>query len=183
MLFAGSCFLASQLAGQNPDTPSLAEAARLNREQKKVAAKPGTVITNDTLNPAPASASPQATVPANQTPNAAKDTSQTDTAGSHATANSELSAQDTEKLKEEIAGLKQQLKDKQGELELLQRLLNLDRDAILSKPDSSHDAAGKAKLDSEQQELTLKEEEFAKLKAKLESIAPQDRADQTSPKP
>src|SRR5258708_33907636 len=59
--------LAGYLAGmpgaraQSDQGQSVAEAARKAREQKKTAAKPGTVITNDTLKPATPGTVQQAT--------------------------------------------------------------------------------------------------------------------------
>src|SRR5208282_4873498 len=55
LLVASASFLALHVAAQTPDSPSLGDAARQNREQKKIAAKPGAVITNDTLKPSTAS--------------------------------------------------------------------------------------------------------------------------------
>jgi len=183
MLIAGSSFLAIHVVAQNPDSPSIADAARVNREQKKVPAKPETVITNDTLNPAPAAGAPTVSSQTRGSAAAQASGNQTDSGSSNASTKSQLSPEDTARLKEEVAAIKVQLKDKQGEVELLKRLLSLDRDAVLSKPDSARDSAGKAKLESEQEELTLKEEEFAKLKAQLETIAPQGTADPTPPTP
>src|SRR5271157_5503215 len=51
-----ACFIALPLAAQDSQDTSVAEAARRAREQKKASAKPATVITNDTLTPAPSSA-------------------------------------------------------------------------------------------------------------------------------
>jgi hypothetical protein len=186
LLVAGPSFLALHLPAQTPDAPSLGDAARQNREQKKSAAKPGTVITNDTLKPsATADSSPASAQTASPATTPAPDNTATqgESTASNAPAKMELSAEDLKKLKDEVAAIKEQLKDKQAEVDLSQRLLNLDRDAIFSKPDPAHDTEGKAKLDAEQEELTQKQDELAKLKAKLESIAPAASADPTIPKP
>jgi hypothetical protein len=188
VLLAGCNFLALRLVAQNPQEPSIAEAARINREQKKSAPKTAPVITNDTFGtsasskpaaPAPAAAPALATQPGE---NLAQSLA-TDAKNSGTSAQPELSKEDADKLKAEIAAIKQELKDKQGEVELLQRLLNLDREAYYSKPDSSREADGKAKLDAEQDELTQKSQEFEKLKAKLQSIAPELTSTQAPPKP
>lgn len=180
VLYAATGLLATRLAAQNPPEPSIADAARRYREQKKSSPKTAPVITDDTFSRS-TSSKPPSTPPAGGTPqatqtqgNATQPTAAVmDTSSSTAPASPELSKDDAEKLKSEIAAIKQELKDKQGEVELLQRLLNLDRDAFLSKPDSSRDASGKAKLDAEQDELKQKSEEFEKLKAKLQTIAPE----------
>ena len=188
VLLAGSSFLAARLAAQAPQEPSIAEAARINREQKKSAPKTAPVITNDTFGTSASSkaaaAAPTAGVARTTQP--AENLSQnlaTEAKDSGTSAQPELSKEDADKLKAEIAAIKQELKDKQGEVELLQRLLNLDREAYYSKPDSSREADGKTKLDAEQDELTQKSQEFEKLKAKLQSIAPELTSAQTPPKP
>ena len=149
----GSSVFAIYLAAQTTQEPSIADAARQNREQKKSTAKPGSVITNDTLSPvtaapakpgapsspattsssAPAVAAPDAAIPA---------TASTDAAATNSAAQTTLSPEDKEKLKAEIDNIKQQLKESQGQVELLQRLYDLDKDALYSKPDPTRDTAG-----------------------------------------
>jgi hypothetical protein len=190
----GSSVFAIYLAAQTTQEPSIADAARQNREQKKSTAKPGSVITNDTLSPvtatparpgtpsspattsssAPAVAAPDAAIPA---------TASTDAAATNSAAQTTLSPEDKEKLKAEIDNIKQQLKESQGQVELLQRLYDLDKDALYSKPDPTRDTAGVEKLNSELDELKQKQEEFAKLKAELESIAPKELTEPAAPKP
>ena len=175
LVFVGLSAWGLQAAAQTPQEPSIADAARRNREEKKAPAKPGTVITNDTLSPTVSAPASTTTAPAQtaQSPNpSAPPLPGTESAAPGAEPKSTLTAEETEKLKTEISNMKQQVKEKQNEVDLLKRLLDLDREALYSKPDYSHDSDGKAKLNSEQEELTLKEEEFAKLKAKLLSIAP-----------
>jgi hypothetical protein len=176
LLTCSNC-LVIDLMAQTPQQPSIADAARQNREQKKSAPKSGNVITNDTLSPTSstvaattATAAPQ--VGANPA-NAAQAPAAAESAAPKTSAQPELSKEDAAKLKSEIATIQQELKDKQSAVELLQRLLNLDREALLSKPDSSRDTDGKAKLDAEQDELQQKSAEFEKLKAKLQSMAPE----------
>jgi hypothetical protein len=186
-LVIASCFLLSfQVLAQTTQEPSIADAARVAREQKKPSTRPGKVITNDSLtpsamSPASSNASPAQSAPA---PAASSDASNPGAISnaSAAPAQSELSPEDAEKLKTEIASLKQQFKDEQGEVALLKRLLELDKESYYSKTDYARDIEGKAKLDSEQDELKQKEEEFAKLKAKLESMAPQEIANPAPPK-
>jgi hypothetical protein len=185
-LFASSCFLAFPSVAQTPQEPSIADAARRNREQRKAAPKPATVITNDTFSPSSPTNSPATSATATS-PEAASSPDVTPAASSDAkptpastqTANSK---KDEEKLKAEIAALKQEVKDKQTEVDLAQRLLNLDREAFLTNPDNARDTAGKAKLDAQQNDLDQKTGELEKLKAKLQSIAPGQATEQAPPK-
>ncbi len=165
-----------QSAAQAPQEPSIADAARRNREEKKAPAKPGSVITNDTLSPSVSAPASTTGVPAQSTPGAnpaAPPTPGTEATPPEFQSKPGLTTEETEKLKTEVSSLKQLVKDKQGEVDVLRRLLDLDREALYSKPDYSRDADGKAKLESEQDELKQKEQEFSQLKAKLLSIAPQ----------
>jgi hypothetical protein len=197
LLTAGSSLLAIPLTAQTASPePSIADAARQAREQKKAAAKPEAVVTNDTLHPiaaapvsstaAPSAATHAASTAATMAPtaeNPAADSSVSDAAAPSASAQPALSPEDTEKLKSEIAAIKQQLKDKQGEMDVLQRLYDLDKESLYSKPDPTRDTAGIAKLSSEQDELKQKQEEFAKLKAELENVAPKELTEQAPPNP
>jgi hypothetical protein len=169
LVIAGFFLFSFQIAAQTTEEPSIADAARMNRGQKKASTQPGKVITNDSLNPTSSSPAPSgaSTPQPAQAPVASSD-------ASAASVQSALLPEDAEKLKSEIAGLKQQLKEQQGELELLKHLLQLDKESYYSKTDYARDTEAKAKLDSEQDELKQKEEEFAKLKAKLESLAPEE---------
>ncbi len=188
VLIATSSCVVIDLAAQTPQEPSIADAARQNRQQKKTSAKSGPVITNDTLSPSPTPSTPAATTStaapqaAPAINNSAQASTPAESAASQAPKQSELSKEDAEKLKAEIATIKQELKDKQNEVDLLQRLLNLDREALLSKPDPSRDVEGKAKIDAEQDDLDQKAAEFEKLKAKLQSLAPELTSSQTPPK-
>ena len=51
LLIAAATFVALGVRAQ--DEPSVADAARRSRQQKQAPAKPSSVITNDTLRPAP----------------------------------------------------------------------------------------------------------------------------------
>jgi hypothetical protein len=152
------CFIAVPLAAQDSQDTSVAEAARRTREQKKASAKPATVITNDTLAPAPVPASgAEPTPPAGQQPAAsATETSTT--------------PEEAEQKKKHIDDLKKELAALQGEVDMAQRSLSLDQDAYYSKPDFSNDKNGKAKLDAALADLKLKQDELAQLKAKLAEL-------------
>jgi hypothetical protein len=176
IFIASSFYLAMGVSAQTPDTPSIADVARQSREQKKATPKTATVITNDTLKPAPSqpvSAAPAAVV-APSTSSPATDGNSSNAASNTASAQPELSAEDSEKLKVEIAALKLQFKDKQNDVDLLQRLLKLDQDAVQSKPDSARDVDGQAKLEAELTELTQRRGELEALKTKLQSLTAED---------
>ncbi len=187
MLIAGSSFMAVSLIAQTPDAPSIADAARQNREQKKAAPKPAAVITNDTLSPA--STQPVKSTPASPAAPAATATapdssaSPSDASSNAASPSSESNAADSDKLKAELTALKQQFKDKQNEVDLLQRLLKLDQDAVQSKPDADRDADGKAKLEAELNDLKLKQGELDELKSKLMTMTSEDPTKPEEPKP
>jgi len=175
-----SALLATQLAAQDSQDTSVAEAARHAQEQKKSTPKSPKVITNDNL---PAAPKPDATTPSGtQAPDAATqsvpaaDTAAAPTAGTEAKAG-EAAANP------EVAALKRQIADQQKEVDLLLRLHALDQDAFLANPDHAKDPQGKAKLDTQQEEIHAKVAELAALKAKLDAIAPGESAKPPAPKP
>lgn len=154
---------------QPQDSQSVAEAARRAREKKKDSAKPATVITDDMLDvkmgdvqsavaeePKIAGAPEAANQSANGTANPAASDAKTQ------------AAQD--KLKKEIAAVKERLKDALADLDLLQRENRLDQDTYYSEPNFASDTAGKQKLDDEQQKMTDKRQEIDRLKTKLADL-------------
>jgi len=167
--------LAAFLAGmpvaraQNPQQESVAEAARRAREQKKNAPKPATVVTNDTLEPAgPAQAGASATGGTSGASMAVSTTPGNQQAADSSAAPSERDASANEATnKDEFSALKQEIADKQKEVDLAQRELALANDDFYSRPDYSSDTDGKAKLDAMKSGLTQKQDELAQLKAKL----------------
>ena len=155
---------------QSQDSQSVAEAARRAREKKKDSAKPAKVITDDTLDvkkgdvqsavaeePKIAGAPEAANQSANGTANPAAGDAKTQAASD-------------EKLKKEIAAVKERLKDALGDLDLLQRENRLDQDTYYSEPNFAGDTAGKQKLDDEQQKMSDKRQEIDRLKAKLADL-------------
>src|SRR5258708_3414150 len=70
----------------------------------------------------------------------------------------------------EIARLKERTKDAEKDLELAWRQAALDQDSFLSQPDYAHDAAGKAKLESEKQQINDKQQEVERLKTRLAAL-------------
>lgn len=172
------CVFAVVLAGaflpvafsQSQDSQSVAEAARRAREKKKDSAKPAKVITDDTLDvkkqdvqsavaeePKIAGAPEAANQSANGTANPAAGDAKTQAAND-------------EKLKKEVAAVKERLKDALGDLDLLQRENRLDQDIYYSQPNFAGDTAGKQKLDDEQQKMSDKRQEIDRLKAKLADL-------------
>ncbi len=162
------------LAAQDPQDASVADAARRTKEQKKSATKPAKVITNDSLPGAPAPRS----VPTDQ-PAASPE------AAAQPAANAETSAAGTDKAKTnpEVEALKQQIAEQQKQVDLLLRLYTLDQDTFQSNPDHSRDTQGKAKLDAQQEEIHAKVAEVARLKVKLDAIAPGEPAKVQPSKP
>ena len=162
---------------QGGQEQSVAEAARKAREQKKTAAKPSTVITNDTLKPATPATVQNAVAATESMPgtNAPASTDATAAAGAPAEtaepANTTSEAEAAKK-KAEIEALKLQVADKAKEMDLQQRELALANESYYSRPDFSKDPDGKAKLDAMQSDLAQKKDELAQLKAKLKALAP-----------
>jgi hypothetical protein len=174
--------LAACLAGmpnaraQSDQEQSVAEAARKAREQKKTAAKPTTVITNDTLKPATPATVQQAAAVTESIPGAdatASGDKATDTATATAAEPAKgPSEEEIAKKKAKIEALKQDVADKAKEVDLQQRALALANESYYSRPDFSKDPDGKAKLDTMQSDLAQKKDELAQLKAKLKELAP-----------
>jgi hypothetical protein len=175
-----SALLATQLAAQDSQDTSVAEAARHAQEQKKSTPKSPKVITNDNL---PAAPKPDATTPSGtQTPDAATQSVPAADTAAAPTAGTEAKAGDAA-ANPEVAALKRQIADQQKEVDLLLRLHALDQDAFLANPDHAKDPQGKAKLDTQQEEIHAKVAELAALKAKLDAIAPGESAKPPAPKP
>jgi chromosome condensin MukBEF ATPase and DNA-binding subunit MukB len=171
---------------QSQDSQSVAEAARRARERKKTEAKPVKVITDETLDVkkgdvqsavAEVPKMPGAPEPNAQSANNAPGANAPDS--SAATNGSE-----EEKLKKELAAVKEQLKQAQSDLDLLQREYRLDQDTFYSNVNYASDTAGKQKLDDEKQQISDKREEVERLKAKLADLQQALGAtESTAPKP
>jgi hypothetical protein len=157
-------FVALPLRAQDTQTDSVAEAARRARAQKKSAAKPATVITDDTLKPAPATQASNDNAAPAASPDAAAAPASAD-----AQTPAAQSTEEQEKKKAEIEALKQQVAAKQAELDLAQRQLTLDNDAYYGKPNYQDDRAGASKISAEQADVNQKKDELAALKAKLDA--------------
>jgi site-specific DNA-adenine methylase len=161
---ATAIFLGSNAIAQSQDSQSVAEAARRAREEKKkAAAKPARVITEDEVKPATPDASGAA--PASTATAAPSDASNAQAAGTSGATGSK-----DEKKAKEIAAVKEQIKQTQSDLDLLQRDQALQQDTYYSNPDYVHDTAGKAKLDGMKQQVSDKQQELDKLKAHLAEL-------------
>jgi len=155
---------------QSQDSQSVAEAARKARDKKKDAAKPAKVITEETLDVKKGDV--QSAVAEEDKIAGAPDAKaqQANTSINPAAANPTAQAAKDEKLKKELTAAKEQLKQALMDLDLLQRENRLDQDAYYSKPNYGSDAAGKQKLDDEQQQISGKRDEVERLKAKVADL-------------
>jgi hypothetical protein len=175
-----SGLLATQVAAQDSQDTSVADAARRAQEQKKSTPKSPKVITNDNL---PAAPKPDATTSSGtQTPDAATQSAPAADAAAVPAAATDAKVGDAA-ANPEVAALKRQIADQQKEVDLLLRLHALDQDAFLANPDHAKDPQGQAKLDTQQEEIHAKVAELAALKAKLDAIAPGESAKPPAPKP
>jgi len=160
---------------QDQQTPSVAEAARRAREQKKKPEKPARVISDDNLKPAPGPTSP----PDIQTAKATEPGVATEAAASVAAPATPAAEATPEEKKDaaaksaEAESMKAQLQALEKELDGLKRELPLERDNYYSKPDYEHDTAGKAKLDALLQQLTDKQQDVDALKTRLAAMLEQ----------
>lgn len=156
--------------GQSQDSQSVAEAARKAREKKKDAAKPAKVITDETLDVKKGDV--QSAVAEEPKIAGAEDSkAQATPAGANATpTNAAAKDEKKERLKKELTDLKEQVKQSLMDLDLLQRENRLDQDAYYSQPNYGSDTAGKQKLDDEKQQISDKQGDVARLKAKLADL-------------
>jgi len=169
---------------QSQDSPSVAEAARRARVQKKNSDKPAKVITDENLNvkegDVQSAAAGQLRMPGSPEPQAKP------AAGAQVAPAGEgpKKASEDERVAKERAALKAQIKETLTDLDLLHRERTLEQDTYFSNPDYVHDTAGKAKLDALKQQESDKQEELDRLKARLAALPPvQDDSATTPPKP
>ena len=161
-----STFCIAVAAAQSQDSQSVADAARRAREQKKAEAKPSKVITDEDIKPVKPADSQAAQTPQTSTSwTGGTGPAQVPTATAPAT-----SADKDEKNAKGIAGLKEQIKQAQSDLDFLKRDQALQQDTYYSNPDYVHDTGGKAKLDAKKQQVSDKQEELEKLKARLTEL-------------
>jgi transglutaminase/protease-like cytokinesis protein 3 len=164
LLGLASAAFSLPLFAQDSSAGSVAEAARNARAQKKAAAKPATVVTDDTLKPASSTASADNTsAPATQDASASGSTQA-------APATAAASEEEEKKKQGEIDALKQEVAAKQAELDLVQREMALDNEAYYSNANYQNDKAGAAKLAAEKATVNQKKDELDALKAKLTDL-------------
>ena len=193
-----AALLPAALLAQSQDSDSVADAARRTRDQKKAqtAPKPAKVITDDDIKPPspevpPAvqtAVAPVPTIPgtddgvikpgsssteATKAP-VAGDTSKDPTAPGviKPTPPADAPAAPDPQVLKEIADLKASIKSSASDLDLLKRDLALQQDTFYSNTDYAHDTAGKTKLDDMRQQVSDKQAELEKLKARLAEIEP-----------
>jgi len=157
---------------QSQDPQSVAEAARRAREKKKDAAKPKTVITDETLDvkkgDVQSATAEEAKVAGAPETNASNPSAAPNNNSTGSTAAPD--AKKDEKLKKELAALQEQLKIALTDLDLLRRENRLDQDTYYSKPNYGADTAGKQKLDDETQRIADKQQEVENLKTKVADL-------------
>jgi hypothetical protein len=155
---------------QSQDSQSVAEAARRAREKKKAQAKPPTnVITDDTLDVKKGDVQ-SATAEQLRIPGTPEASAQTTGAAPNAPAAGGPAAAKDGKEPKEVTELKEKVKQAESDLDLLNREYRLDQDTYFSKPDYADDAAGKQKLDDEKVQISNKQQEVDRLKAKLADL-------------
>src|SRR5215471_11265003 len=159
---------ARQQNSQSQQTSSVADAARRARQQKKNSAKASKVIDDDNLStnlkPGPGSINVGAPASELSNPGEVGNTANADQAAQ------KRAAQGAADEDPEIVQLKKQVAEGERELDLLKREFSLDSDAYYSKTDFSNDKAGKAKLESEQQQVSDKQQEVERLKTHLAAL-------------
>jgi hypothetical protein len=184
LLLAASSLLSLRVFAQDPAAPSVAEAARRAREQKQNSGKTAKVITDDTLHPQ--SANTQDSTGASQSNQNPNGSAASDSTAANATApavqpNAASSSEKDEEKKKELESLKQEIAEKQNDVDLAQRELALASDNYYSKPDFSNDKAGKAQLDNMQTDLNAKKDDLAKLKSKFADLGGVEEAKPQAP--
>jgi hypothetical protein len=163
---------------QTQQSQSVADAARRSREQKQNAARQARVISNEDLDleyfkPGQEGLNLGAPAKLNTEASSASGIAAAEAANQAATsANKESRAKskDSEEAAAEdaeIAKLKEQIAEEEEHLKWQQRELALDQDTIYSNPNYTDFKSGKAKLDSELQRITERQQEIEGLKANL----------------
>jgi len=166
---------------QSQDTQSVAEAARRAREQKKAQAKPAKVITEDDVKPAAQSNPATAASPDAATASGTPVPPASSAASASAASSSPAPDAKDQKDSKEVTELKAQIKQAQGDLELLQREQSLEQDKYYSNTDYARDTAGKAKLDALKQQVSDKRQELERLKSRLAELQPTQSGSTSTP--
>ena len=147
---------------QSQDTPSVAEAARKAKAQKKTSKKPARVITEDDVKIDPPG-TPENPVTDAKAPGEAQNSKD-------ASKDKGKDKDGEKKEPQEVTDLKDRIKQAENDLDFQKRQLSLDQDAVYSKTDYANDRAGLAKIASEKQQVSDKQQEVDGLKAKLADL-------------
>ena len=182
LILLGTSLSAAPGALAQSDQPSVAEAARKARAQKK-SEKPVPVVDNDTLKPPTEKPEVTSATAVEATlPGALASTQETATGDAPAaTAAVPEDAKKKEEEQKALEELKRQIREMKTEVDLAQRTLSLANEDFYSKPDFSNNAEGKAKLDAMVNELTRKKDELTQLLAKLPAGESADEPKPTAP--
>jgi len=182
VLLAATLLSAAAFA-QSQDTQSVAEAARRARAQKKNSEKPAKVITDDTLEVKKGDVQ-TATAEQLRIPGTPATPAQPASNAPSSAPQGEKKASDDEQRAKDIAALKEQIKQAQSDLDLSKRELALQQDTYFSNVNYARDTAGKAKLDDLKQQVSDKQQELERLKARLTDLqAAQGGSEANPPKP
>ncbi|HXM93269.1 MAG TPA: hypothetical protein VOA64_03280 [Candidatus Dormibacteraeota bacterium] len=185
LLLSGSVISLPAIAeAQDEQSQSIADAARRSREQRKNSAKSTKVITDDDLDTKSVKPGQQGVTldakPKLETgppsPEAVTDAVAAERARAATTAKKPTDDP-------EIARLKSSIADAEKELDLLKRSLTLEQDTYFSNPDYAHDTAGKARLDGLQRQISDKQQEIERMKARLAELQKRHPAPPTPPIP
>jgi len=170
---------------QSQDSQSVAEAARKARAQKKNTEKAPKVITDETLDvkkgDVQSATAEQPRMPGS--PEAPAQPAAAVAPGTPASPAATAAGSDSKDKKDakEVADLKVKIKRAQDDFDLLQREQSLENDRYYSQTDYAHDTAGKAKLDDLQQQVTDKQQELERLKARLAELQPAQSGGASTP--
>jgi hypothetical protein len=186
VVLAAACVLplcsAQARQSQSQQDSSVADAARRDRERKQKAQKAPKVITDEDLPAKPASGPDTLNTGVQSTPGSestnlgeagkAEASTQGSEAEQGAPAGQAPPKEEAKSAEEdpEVARLKEELAQAERALDWLKRGFALDKDAYYSKADYASDTAGKDKLDSEQQQISDKQQEVDALKARLQEL-------------
>ncbi len=173
VLAAAAIFLALPLAAQTQpnEQPSLGDAARKLREQKKPPAKPVKVITNDNLGSSSAAATPAAetaAAPAEAGPSQAKPSKPG--AQAEETPEKKLAKEEAQWHKR-FAEAHTKLEQAEKELDVLQRELNLLQQQYYSDPNKAlQQQYSRQDIDAHRQKIADQQQEVDKLKQALSDL-------------
>lgn len=157
---------------QEGSAPSVAEAARRAREQKKNSTKPVRTVTNEDLPAAPVGSANSGNAQVN--PAKADEGAAAATDDAKGTATVPVNEEQSKRKKAESAAAleraKKNLAQAEGELDVMQRKLVLDNDSYYSKADFDSDKEGKANLDAEAQQINDKKHAVDALRARVAEL-------------